>query len=300
MIAYLNGRWVAPHEINVPVNDTGFLLGVTVAERLRTFGGELFSLDEHFERLARSLAIVGVEPPEGLANLQQATIELTARNHALLSPGDDLGVTVFVTPGPYDHKPESKPRTCIHSSPLPFADWAGLYAAGQPLRTVATQQIPAACWPPELKCRSRMHYYLADHEAAAMERGARAVLLDQNALATEASTANLVAYRTEEGLISPPTEKILPGISVKTLFDLAAELDIRVVHRDLTVADLETSDELYLTSTSPCLLPVPRINGRQLGDGQPGPVYQRLISAWSAKVGLNIVEQAQQYQRRGE
>jgi len=298
MIAFLNGEWVDPQALSIPVDDAGFVLGVTVAERLRTFNGRLFSPEEHFARLRRSLEIVGVDPPESLADLQQATLELAARNYPLLSPGDDLGVTIFVTPGPYDHRPGGRPRVGIYSSLLPFQDWAELYHTGQPLQIVATRQIPDECWPAELKCRSRMHYYLADLEAQRIEPAARALLLNHREEVTEASTANLMIWRAEEGLISPPWEKILPGISAKTLIELATARGMPVVHRDLTAADVCAAEEAFLTSTSPCILPVSSINGQAIGTGQPGPIFRQLLAAWNDHVGLDLAAQATRFATR--
>ena len=104
-LAYLNGRYLPISQAAVPVYDTGFVLGVTVAEQMRTFGGQLFRLPEHLQRLARSLSIIGVEPKQSLAELQLIAEDLVARNHALLAPGDDLGLAIFVTPGPSASEP---------------------------------------------------------------------------------------------------------------------------------------------------------------------------------------------------
>src|SRR5262245_50918636 len=123
-IAYLNGRWLGLSQAAVSVFDVGFLQGVTVAEQLRTFGGRLFRLDLHLERLARSLEIVGVDPGLPLAELGQIAAELVEQNRKLIDPGDDLGATIFVTPGmspAYSAvAPPSGPTACVHTQPLSF------------------------------------------------------------------------------------------------------------------------------------------------------------------------------------
>src|SRR4051812_20177886 len=98
-LGWLNGRFVPAAQMTVPVWDQGFMLGVTVSEQLRTFGGKLFEPDWHWDRLARSLAVVqpGIEFPR--REINQAAHELVERNHALLKSGDDLGLSVFITPG---------------------------------------------------------------------------------------------------------------------------------------------------------------------------------------------------------
>ena len=87
----------------LPIYDAGFVLGATISEQLRTFGGRLFRLEEHLARLAHSLEIVGVRPQLSLEQLGEAARELVARNHPLLAAGDDLGLSMFITPGPYRH-----------------------------------------------------------------------------------------------------------------------------------------------------------------------------------------------------
>jgi branched-subunit amino acid aminotransferase/4-amino-4-deoxychorismate lyase len=190
------------------------------------------------------------------------------------------------------------PLVCMHTYPLPFHLWADKYRVGQALVVTDVQQVPLACWPVELKCRSRMHYYLADLQARRIEPGARAVLLDAAGHVLEASTANLCTFRRDEGLVSPPKEKILPGVSIAVIIELARGLQIPFVHRDLTVDELLRADEVLLCSTSPCVWPVLRLNGQAIGGGTPGETFQRLLSAWSELVGLNIQAQAERFAQR--
>src|SRR5438045_7872409 len=98
-LAYLNGRYVPLSQAAVSVFDVGFLQGVTVAEQLRTFGGRLFRLDLHLARLQRSLDLIGVDPGMLLVELGKIATALVEQNRALIDPGDDLGATIFVTPG---------------------------------------------------------------------------------------------------------------------------------------------------------------------------------------------------------
>jgi branched-subunit amino acid aminotransferase/4-amino-4-deoxychorismate lyase len=296
-----NGQWIEASALAISPVDAGFVLGATVSDQLRTFAGKLFRLEEHLARLAESLKIIGVDPGMTSDQLAQVARELAARNHRLLLPGDDLGLSIFVTPGLYpSYAPPgpARPTVGLHTHPLPFLLWADTYRGGQALVTTDVRQVPACCWPPGLKCRSRMHYYLADQQAAAVEPGARALLLDQEGFVTETSTANVIAFRSEEGLISPPAEKALHGISQGVVFELAAELGIPASRRDLTPADLAAADEVLLSSTPPCLLPVTRLGGRPIADGKPGAVFRRLLAAWSDLVGLDIVAQAERFAAR--
>lgn len=304
-LAYLNGRFLPAAQAAVPVYDAGFVLGATVSEQLRTFGGRLFRLDEHLARLERSLTIVGVGCGLTRSALADAAQELVARNHPLLADGDDLGLAIFVTPGPYATLApaslapgQAGPTVGLHTYPLPFHRWAEKYQRGEALVVSDVQQVPSACWPRELKCRSRMHYYLADLRASQQQPGARALLCDQDGKVTETATANVVACLAGEGLVSVPRESILPGISLAMAGELAGRLGLALVERPLAADDLLRADEVLLTSTPWCLLPVATVNGRRIGDGRPGPIFARLIGAWSEDTGVDIAAQARKFAHR--
>jgi branched-chain amino acid aminotransferase len=299
--AFLNGRWIPASAAAIPIGDAGFVLGATVAEQLRTFGGKLFRLEDHLARLQQSLAIVGVDPGMTTGQLAAVARELAARNHRLLAAGDDLGLSILVTPGAYPaYRPSgpASPTVCLHTYPLPFGLWAQKYGRGEALVSSEVEQVSPRSWPPGLKCRSRMHYYLADRRAAGRDPGARALLLDREGFVTEASTANILVFKSPQGLISPPSEKILRGISLAVLVELARQIGIATVYRDLTPQEVAAADEVLLTSTPVCLLPVTRFDGRPIGDGWPGEVFRRLLAAWSGLVGMDVAGQAKSFAGR--
>jgi branched-chain amino acid aminotransferase len=107
-----------------------------------------------------------------------------------------------------------------------------------------------------------------------------------------------VVFRSPEGLISPPPEKILRGISLAVLVELARGLGIATVYRDLRPQEVASADEVLLTSTPVCLLPVTRFEGHPIGDGRPGEVFRGLLAAWSELVGVDIAGQAESLARR--
>jgi branched-chain amino acid aminotransferase len=321
---YQNGQWLPESKAALSLVDAGFVLGATIAEQLRTFHGKIFRLDDHLARLEYSLKLVGIDPLVSREQLAELAREIVARNHRLLPPDDDLGLSIFVTPGEYPayssspHSPgtpisrsapgeysacassprQTAPTLCLHTYLLPFRYWADKYRTGQFLATTGIRQVPAACWPPDIKCRSRMHYYLADREAAQRHPGSRALLLSLDGNVTEASTANVLIYRGDEGLISPPMGKILHGISLRELVEIASVLQIPCVERDFTPQEVADADEVLLTSTPFCVLACTRLNGRAIGSGQPGGIFQRLLTAWSEIVGVNIAHQAERFSMR--
>lgn len=300
-LAFVNGELVPAANALLPVQDAGFMLGVTVAEQMRTFAGKLFRLDEHVARLKRSLEIVDVSPQMDMGEMIASAEQLVAHNHALLATGDDLGLSMFVTPGLYatfaGTRP-SQPLVCMHTYPIPFQLFADKYEQGESLVVPKVRQVPPECWPSELKCRSRMHYFLADKEAQAIEPGARALLLDTSGKVSEASTASVFIFREGRGLAAPPEENILPGISLSVVKELAASLGLSFEHVDLTPRDLASSDEVMLCSTSPCLLPVVRFQGQPIGSGKPGHIFRQILLSWTEEVGLNFAIQAKQFARR--
>lgn len=291
--AWLNGRFVTRESLTVSVGDAGFVLGATVTEQLRTFRGNLFLPDLHRDRLARSLAAVGIDVGVSLDDVMTAAAEVARTNHAGVGDGD-LGVVIFVTPGDQPSQNEAasgRPVVAVHSFPLAFALWADGYEAGLALRSVAVQQVPETCWPIHAKVRSRLHYFLADREAHAAERAARAVICHADGRVSETSTAN-IAIVCDGRIISPPPSDALPGVSLGFARGLAIAAGITWDERSLTMSNLAAADEILLTSTPSCILPATRLDGTPIADGRPGPVYRMLLEAWNGAVGVDIAAQA--------
>lgn len=290
--AWLDGRLAALDAAVIPVTDAGFVLGTTVSEQLRTFAGRLFRLDEHLERLIRSLEIVEIEPPFTPAELAAAATQLAARNHALLRPGSDLGLSIFATPGPYPTfaGAAGRPTVGMHTYELPFGRWAKSYDEGVALVTTGVVP-PAESWPPQLKCRSRMHYYLADRQAARVDAGARALLTNGRGEVLETSTANVLAVVAGR-LVSPPRAEILRGITRGVVIELGRKAGLHIEERPLSVAEIHGAQEVLLTSTPFAILPVTKIDRRAIGGGRPGETFRDLMARFSAMVGLDIAAQA--------
>jgi branched-chain amino acid aminotransferase len=310
-VAYLNGRLLPADQTALSIVDAGFVLGATVTEQLRSFGGRLFRIARHLERLRHSLDICGIDPGIGSDEFARIADELVAHNHSLLAHGDDLGLAIFVTPGLYiplaggrDLRPpisDLRPQSAtvgLHTFPLAVPLWADAYLRGVSLVTTSIQQVPPECWPPELKCRSRMHYFLADKEAAAKEPGARALLFDAEGRVSETSTSNILIHEIGTGLISPPRSSVLPGVSLEVVIELAARLGIPFIEREIWPDDVAAADEVMLSSTPNCLLPVTRFDGHPIGGGTERPIFGQLLTAWGEMVGLDIAVQATRFAQR--
>ena len=99
-----------------------------------------------------------------------------------------------------------------------------------------------------------------------------------------------------DGVIRTSTDKaVLKGVSRAMVFDLAKQLDIPLVQEDIQPYDIYTAEEVFFTTTSPCVLPVTKVDNRQIGDGLPGRITQQLLASWSESVGMDIVDQALNY-----
>jgi branched-subunit amino acid aminotransferase/4-amino-4-deoxychorismate lyase len=299
-LVYLNDRMVPASEAHLAIYDAGVVLGATVTEMTRTFQQRPWRLEQHLDRLYRSLRYTRMDI--GLSQEQLAAIshELIAHNARLLDPADELGLIHFVTAGEYPtyagmagRPARTTPTVCVHTFPMPFELWAKKMRTGSHLVTPSIRHVPPQCYDPKMKYRSRMHYYLADHEARLVDPEASALLLDLHGNVTETSGANFLIV--ERGtVISPTTVNTLPGISRAMVIELCGKLGIPFVERDLQVYSVINADEAFTTSTPYCLMPVTRINGVAIGDGTPGPMVQRLLSAWSEEVGLDIETQIQE------
>ena len=186
---------------------------------------------------------------------------------------------MFVTPG--KSATAAEPTVCVHGFPLPFHDWAEQFETGVEAVIVKTRQIPGNCWPAELKCRSRMHYYLADQEAETRQPGARAILLDQDGFVGEGSTANVVAYFADRGLVTPLRSKVLPGVSQEVLYELAASLGVDHCEADLLPAELAKADRTFLYEHVGLLVTGRSARRQESGQRQSG----RYVHAFTASNG---------------
>jgi branched-subunit amino acid aminotransferase/4-amino-4-deoxychorismate lyase len=288
---------VPASQASLPLYDAGFVLGATVTELTRTFQRRLFRLGEHLERLFHSLQLARIDIGLTLPQLQRISEDLVAHNSSLLPDGDELGLVHLVTPGAYatyaglaNERPAPGPTVCVHTFPLPFELWSRRLTQGVRLVTPATRQVPPACVDPALKQRSRMHYYLADQQVRDVDPSAIALLLDLQGHVSETGGANFMMVRNGT-LITPTLRNTLPGISRRTVLELAAGLGVPCAERDFGVDDAMQADEAFLTSTPYCIMPVSHINGAPLAGSVPGPVSLRLQEAWSRLVGVDVVDQ---------
>jgi len=132
---------------------------------------------------------------------------------------------------------------------------------------------------------------LAELEAQQRDSEAWALLLDLDGNVTEYTSGNFFMVR-RGSLITPFERNALGGISREVVIELAEDLGIPCREAAITPYDVYNADEAFITSTSKCILPVGRLNGIRIGQQIPGPLTKHLLDTWSARVEMDIVEQA--------
>tara|TARA_Y100000782_G_C10163300_1_gene256555 strand:+ start:785 stop:1717 length:933 start_codon:yes stop_codon:yes gene_type:complete len=297
-LVYLNGEMMPASKAHIAIYDASVVLGATVTDLERTFRHSIFKLEEHIGRFYRSCKYARLKPPVQLEHTKQIIEELVEYNTQWLDQDQELACIQFISPGEFKIYAGAagspggvlEPTYCIHTFPLPFSVWKHYFLEGVHVITPSTRHIPPQCVDPKIKCRSRMHWWLADQETYLVDPKAVALCLDLEGNVTETGGSNFLILRDGE-IWTPTTRNILHGISMHYVKELAEKSGFEFRERDFQVYDVINAEEAFLASTPYCLAPVTQINGIPIGKGKPGPVFEKLITLWSDKVGLDVKEQ---------
>ena len=294
-ISYFNGEFVPDEECTIHIANKAFMRGDTVYDVSRTFNGKVHRLDEHLDRLYRSMKFARIDPGLTMNEMDARTNEVIDRNEHLRRPGGDMMVWHTVVRGyadSYGTVAGSAPsKVCISVIPINFKPYAHEYETGGHVVFPRTRSFSPESLEPKLKHYSRMNFSLADMEATDVDPGAYAVLLDLDGNLTENTGGNF--FIVTDGVLRTPTDRaILQGVARLDVLELADKLGIPTSEEDLQPYDAYTADEAFLANTVYCVLPVSVIDKRPVEGEIPGPISQRLLAAWSETVGLDIVDQA--------
>ena len=295
--AYFKGEWMPFSQVKIDPMDRGFTVGDVVFDVARTFNGKSFRMEDHIQRLYRSLKFVRIDPGLSAKEMLDISEEVVQRNDHLRAEVGDFTITQFVTRGPgSSSRSAGPPAVCVKVAPIGFGRFADLFKDGAHGVITRTRSYPVESLDPKVKNYSRMNFNLADLEAADVDPEAWPILTDADGSLTEGTGYNV--FLVTDGVIRTPGDRnILQGVSRGMVFDLARQLNIPLVEEDLQPYDLYTADEAFFSGTSPCILPVSKVDQREIGDGRPGPIVQQPLSAWSETVGMDIVDQALQFNR---
>jgi len=283
-------------EARISIFDSAVMLGDSLTESIRTFRHQPFRLAEHITRLYRSLKVGRVDPGLSPAEMTRVTLDVLEANRSLMGPDDDCWIVCNISRGLMRLGPslsQTNPATImIFTNPMDLRGWARYYTQGCHAVTAFSRAVPAQSLDARIKNRSRLFYTLADAEARLLDPDAQCVILDVDGYISENKGGNIFAV-SDGVLQTPTTENCLAGISRQTVLELAGELGIPVREARLQAYDFYTADEVFFTSTPYCIMPATRFNGLPVADGQVGSITRRLLAAWSARVGMDIIAQAQ-------
>ncbi len=293
--AYFNGQYLPESQVCISFRDRGFNLGDAVFDAERTFGGKIFRLQEHIDRLYGSLEKASIDPglsPQEMIEITQQTVE---KNLPLLKPNEDYWVMQRITRGLNVVGGElwqsGEATVIVECTPLPLRARAPLLRDGLDVFSPSLRRVPPESLDPNIKSHNYLNLVLADLQVRDRSRHAWAILLDTRGYISEGIGSNVFLVK-DQALLTPDARYVLPGISRGVVIALARDEGIPVCERDLTPEEAASSDEAFITSTSFCICPVRSYDGRMLGAGEaPGPVTRQLSQAFAREVKYDFVSQ---------
>jgi branched-chain amino acid aminotransferase len=270
---YLDGNYVPSEEAKASVFDHGLLYGDGVFEGIRVYGGRIFRLDQHLDRLFNSAKAIMLSIPLTREQLIEACCE-TCRQNKL----KDGYIRLVVTRGV--GYLGLNPFRCKNPTVFIIADRIELYPGevyrkGLKLITASTQRTNPAAMSPSIKSLNYLNNILAKIEA--VNAGTfEAIMLNAQGHVAECTGDNIFIVRGGKLETPPVSAGALVGITRQVVIELAAKRKIAVSEPNLTRYDLATADEVFLTGTAAEIVPVSSIDGRIIGSGRPGLLTLKL------------------------
>jgi branched-chain amino acid aminotransferase len=281
------GKLTHRDEAAVSPFDSAVQGGDAVWEGLRLYNGRIFRLEEHLARLRRSAHALAFEQipsdEEIIAEIRRTLaandmtdnvhIRLTLTRGVKITSGMDprlnqSGPTLIVLP---EHKP-------------PVYDQGGIT-----LITSSVRRHPPDSLDPKIHHNNLITSILAKIEAN-LAGADDAVMLDHRGFVAETNATNI--FLVTDGRLGTPSAAACPeGITRQAVLDLAGDAGIACAVGDFSLTELYTADELFVTGTMGGLTPVLALDGRTIGNGQPGPItatLTRLFAGLTATSGTPV------------
>ncbi len=281
-IAYLNGEWQAPEDARISVFDRGFMFGDGVYEVMPVYWSRVFTLNEHLARLSRSLGEIRLESPctdEQWCALFDEAIQRSGEHTALLY----LQVTRGVAPERSHEYPENaEPTVLITVTPAPALERREV----TPYRMITREDYR---WGRgDIKVVSLVAAGLLKNEA--LDAGYDDAILVRDGLVTESTASNV--FIVQDGtIITPPRSRfLLHGITRDHVLELARTNRLPVEERDIPVSELQTADEVWITSTGHEIWPVGEVDDKVIGNGEAGVVWQTMDALFQASKRYQLLE----------
>ena len=266
---YLDGEFLPLEAARISVMDRGFLFGDGVYEVIPAYGGRLFRLHEHLARLDNSLAEIRITPTLKADEWGRILDKLTSQ-----LPGQDQSIYLQVTRGPSSERNHNIPEVV---TPTIFAMTTPLAPPDPDMasRGIAAITLDDIRWR---LCNIKAITLLANVllKDDARRHGATEAILIREGRATEGAASNL--FVIEGGTIATPPKSryLLPGITRDLVLELARDAGIPFREEEIEAGRLASADEIWLTSSTREIMPVTRLDDRPVGNGIPGPMYERL------------------------
>ncbi|HYV36930.1 MAG TPA: branched-chain-amino-acid transaminase [Gemmataceae bacterium] len=270
---YLNGKYVDKPDAKISVYDHCVLYGDGVFEGIRVYGGKVFRLKEHVERLFESARAIKLEIPISKEQMVEAILETVKINNK-----KDGYIRPIVTRGAgglgLDPRKTSDPQVIVIVDDISMYPQE-LYDNGMELATVSTIRNHPNALNPRIKSCNYLNNVLAKIEG--IQAGCvEALMLNHKGEIAECSGDNI--FLVKKGVLKTPSTDagILEGITRNAVIELAKAAGIAVQEMPLTRHDLYVADECFLTGTAAEVIPVIKCDGRVIGNGKPGAVTKQL------------------------
>ena len=274
---YISGKLYDKSDAKISVFDHGLLYGDGVFEGIRIYGGKIFKLKEHVDRLFESARAIKLEIPmsrEQMAKAIQDTVTANNKRDGYIRPVVTRGAGTLGL----DSRKTSDPQVIIIVDDISLYP-PELYENGLEIATVATIRNHPAALNPRIKSLNYLNNIMAKMEG--VQQGClEALMLNHKGEVAECTGDNVFVVKGGT-LYTPPTDAgILEGITRGVVLDLAREARIPLHEAALTRHDVFTADECFLTGTAAEIIPVVKCDGRVIGVGKPGPITKQLREAF--------------------
>lgn len=272
---YINGKLYDKENAVVSVYDHGLLYGDGVFEGIRSYGGKVFRLKEHLDRLWYSAKAIRLEIPMTREELAKAIVDTLAVNGI-----KDGYIRVVVTRGVgtlgLDPNRCSTPQVIVITDLISLYP-EELYRKGLEIVTVSTMRNHPAALSPRIKSLNYLNNILAKIEG--LQAGCiEALMLNHKGEVAECTGDNIFLVRGGK-LLTPPIDAcILEGVTRDAVMELARGAGIEVREIPLTKHDVYIADECFLTGSAAEVVPVVKVDSRTIGDGTPGPITRDLAA----------------------
>lgn len=276
---YIDGKLYPKDEAKVSVYDHGLLYGDGVFEGIRAYGGKVFRLKEHVDRLYSSAHAILLDIPMPPAQMA-ADIEKTVSINGLT----DAYIRVVVTRGAgalgLDIRKTSHPQVIIIADSIQLYP-EELYQKGLDIVTVATTRNHPSALNPRIKSLNYLNNIMAKIEGQ-LAGCPEALMLNHKGEVAECTGDNIFVVRSGHVLTPPLDAGILEGITRNAVLELSRKAGYPTDERTMTRHDVLTADECFLTGTAAEVIPVVKVDGRTIGDGKPGRIFKDLQERFHA------------------